>query len=525
MCIGKKVFRSCLDKLVKLLVFLVVFLAVASCRAQKISFDSSLISAYVDRLVDEWNIAGCAVGIVYKDSLIFSGGYGYRNYKNKRPVTDKTLFALGSNTKLFTAIAASMAHVEGKLDLDVPVNRYMPDLAFPTNEIKEKVTLRDMLSHTTGVPRYDGVWFGAKYNDTELIDRLRYLTPTQTFRNAFLYNNIYFSLAGMIVGQQYGTKWQQLIHERIFSPLEMKHSGFEIGNPSEEKELGSDYIYDANTNTLKQLTNADYFCRCIEPSGLVVSNVQDLSHWVTALLNGGVFKGVQAIPAAAIDGTARINNKFYRRFNHEEIRDSAYGLGRAIASYKNRRFLYHGGSAGGYRTEISLFPNDSLGIIVLTNTVQGAGMSVAAVFGIADILFDLEKTNWSERLLSEQRVVEYSRKKDLDSILKSRKAAVMRRDPLKRYAGIYYSEIYGNMSIRVKNGKLNMRFRDVEERLEQIAEDEFWTKEHSLYVVYPQLYPVYKLKFLRNRVGKIDRIQTSIINDPTTEFLKTVQNR
>jgi CubicO group peptidase (beta-lactamase class C family) len=500
--------------------FIITLFFTINVHGQNISFDKDEIDQYLQQLMREWKIAGSAVGIVVKDSLIFAKGYGYRDLQNMLPVTCSTLFVLGSNTKHFTAVAASVLNSEGVVSLDEPVSQYMPQLVFPTTELKQKMTLRDMLSHTGGVPRWDGVWFGARYNNQELIEKVKYLKPTRAYGEAFLYNNIFFSLAGIVAGQLYGGTWQELIKDKIFSPLQMRSSGFGIAEPDQNTETGFDYIVHPDSDTLQQLTNADYFCRCIEPAGFIVSNVEDLSHWVIALLNNGVYKKSQAIPAAAIEETSIINNRFYQRFRHEEVRDSGYALGRAVSSYKNRLYLYHGGSAGGYRSEISVFPNDSVGIIVLTNTVQGMGMSVAAVFGIADRLFNLERTDWSKRLLREQSDLAKLREKDLDSVRLSAKKNPKLLRSLREYAGTYESNIYGRMFIEVKNNALTVRFRHVDELLQHLGGDDFWTKQHPEYSVYPQLYPVYRLEFLTNHNGQVDRFRTSVIGDPETEFIK-----
>ena len=172
--------------------FIITLVIVINANGQNVSIENDRIETYLEQLMDEWKIVGCAVGIVYKDSLVFSKGYGYRDFRNRLPVTSNTLFGIGSNTKLFTAVAASILHSEAFLSLDTPVSRYMPQLEFSTVELNQKVTIRDMLSHTSGVPRWDGVWFGARYTYKELIDKVKYLKSTREFRKAFLYNNIYF---------------------------------------------------------------------------------------------------------------------------------------------------------------------------------------------------------------------------------------------------------------------------------------------------------------------------------------------
>lgn len=499
--------------------FLLLFFLQASAQSKK-SFDLKKIDVYLQQLVSGWKIAGCAVGIVYKDSLIFSKGYGFRDIQNKLPVTPNTLFLIGSNTKLFTAVSAAILHGEKKLDLDKPVRTYMPSLQFPTAELNEKLTLKDMLSHRAGVPRWDGVWFHANDTEEELLGKLQYLFPTRGLRESLLYNNHYYSAAGMICGKIYGTNYKDLVTKKLFAPLEMVQSGFDINNAPQGAERGNDYIFAPGKNQLVTLSNADYFCRCVAPAGLIVSNINDLSHWVIALLNKGIYKGRQVIPSAAIEETIRPNNIGLGRYRYNEMVDAGYGLGRNISFYKGHYFLFHGGSAGGYRTEISFFPNDSIGIIVLNNTVQGQYMASAAVLGIADRLLKLDETSWSERHKLELDRQISNNKKQLDSLRSLQVTNTTFSHPISDYTGTYESRIYGTITITLDSGQLNLHYRNVNRPLDHFHYDQFWTRELPEYSVYPQLYPVYRLNFFSDNKGRIFKFQTSIIGDPETEFVK-----
>ena len=194
------------------------------------------VDQYIQQLMTEWEIAGSAVSIVYKDKVIFSKAYGYRDVAGKVPVTTKTMFGIASNTKLFTSMAAAMLHEEKKLDLDKPVRTYMPELHFSTGELDEKLTLRDMLSHRSGVPRWDGVWAGSGYSLQEILDRLPHMKPTLGFREGYLYNNNMYATAGAVTAKVNGTTWEQLIQTKLFDPLEMKQSTFSFLDAAKKGE-------------------------------------------------------------------------------------------------------------------------------------------------------------------------------------------------------------------------------------------------------------------------------------------------
>ena len=158
----------------------IVFLLLASAGfSQSNPFQKkfSLVDRYIDSLMKDWNIPGLAIGIVYKDQLIYGKGFGYRDVENKLPVTTATIFPIASNTKLFTATAACMLTEQGKLNLDKPVRNYMPSLNFSNDELNAKVTLRDMLSHRTGLPRYDGIWVASPFTRKQTVEKVAFMKP------------------------------------------------------------------------------------------------------------------------------------------------------------------------------------------------------------------------------------------------------------------------------------------------------------------------------------------------------------
>jgi CubicO group peptidase (beta-lactamase class C family) len=249
-----------------------------------------LLDRYIDSFMKEWNIPGMALGIVYKDQLIYAKGYGYRDLKNSLPVDVKTLFPIASNTKLFTATAACMLAEEGKLNLDKPVRSFMPVLNFSNEELNAKVTLRDMLSHRTGLPRYDGIWVAAPYTRKETIDKVVHMKPQLGFREGYIYNNMMFAAAGAVMETVTGTSWEELIRKRIFQPLQMNATCFT--NEEMIKHGNFAYAYYEPDSTSK-LLNVTFVAQsdALGPAGTIKSNIEDMSHWMIAQLNGGRYNG------------------------------------------------------------------------------------------------------------------------------------------------------------------------------------------------------------------------------------------
>jgi CubicO group peptidase (beta-lactamase class C family) len=193
--------------------------------------------SYMDNILKEWNIAGAGVGIVYKDKLVFAKGYGYREFEQKLPVTPKTLYQIASNTKLFTAVSIGMLVDQGKLDWDKPIQKYVPSIEFYNNDLNNSITIRDMLSHRTGISRHDLIWYKSDFTRKELYNRLKYLEPSQPIRQGFLYNNLMYVSSGYIIELLTSKTWETFLQENIFNPLEMKSTVFTV----KEMELNSNH--------------------------------------------------------------------------------------------------------------------------------------------------------------------------------------------------------------------------------------------------------------------------------------------
>ena len=144
---------------------LLFFMLAWSAGAQGINVTQALdgFDAYMAKALKDWNAPGAGVGIVVNDKLVFAKGYGFRDYEKKLPFTSTTMSPIASNTKLFTAIAAGMLVEEGKLSWDKPVRESVPNIRFYNDQLNNSVTLRDMLSHRTGITRHDHIWYKSDF--------------------------------------------------------------------------------------------------------------------------------------------------------------------------------------------------------------------------------------------------------------------------------------------------------------------------------------------------------------------------
>ena len=190
-----------------------------------------------EKLLKDWKAPGFAVAVVYKNKLIYSKGFGYRDMDKKLLVTPNTLFAIGSVTKSFTSSLLGILENDGKVDFNKPATTYLPDLAFYNDEMNNGITLRHMMSHQTGLPRHDLSWYFFNTNNRDsIIKRVQFQEPTAGIRERWQYNNFMFAAQGAIVEKLTGNSWESMIQTKLFDPLEMNRSNSSI--PELQKKGG-----------------------------------------------------------------------------------------------------------------------------------------------------------------------------------------------------------------------------------------------------------------------------------------------
>lgn len=472
-----------------------------------------LVDKYFDSLLKEWNIPGLAIGIVYKDQLIYSKGFGYRDLEKKLPVEPTTLFPIASNTKLFTATAACMLAEEHKLSLDKPVKNYLPSLNFYTEELNAKVTLRDMLSHRTGLPRYDGLWVSAPYTRKELIEKISYMKPQLGFREGYIYNNVMFAASGATMEAVTGMSWEDIIRQKLFRPLQMNASCF---NSSEMKSNGNYSLSYFEDDSTKKVLPKQFEAQseALGPAGTIKSNIEEMSHWMIAQLNGGRYNGANVIPVAAINQTMVPNTIAEKESRWPELSNSLYCMGRTIQTYKGYKITSHTGSIDGFYSNLTFIPQEHIGIFIVFNAVKAGSLRSVISLPVIDRLLSLPATPWSQRYYQGYIFDRFQEKKERDSLQALRVPGTHPSHAINAYTGIYTHPVYGDIKIELENNQLIFTFRTQRSVLYHFHYDQFVTNESKTDKA------DFRLSFLTNTKGDIQRISMAPYADPATEFIK-----
>ena len=462
--------------------------------------------AYMEQTLKDWNTPGVGVGIVVGDKLVFAKGYGYRDYEKKLPFTSKTMQPIASNSKLFTAVAAGMLVEEGKLSWDKPVRESVPEIRFYNDELNNNVTLRDMLSHRTGVTRHDLIWFKSPFTRQELFDKLKYLEPQEPMRETFLYNNLMFAAVGQIIEMKSGKKWEDFVRERIFTPLDMSTTCYTIADMLKQPDYGAPFREKRDSFELYKIPYYED-TEGVAPAGAIISNIDELSRWLIALMNEGKYGGKQVLPAtvlkAAMQPAIALPNAAGEALGYWEVLNAAYGMGRQTASYRGKLLTFHGGDLPGFHSQISFMPNDKIGVIVLVQTDHSAPLYNIISYNVYERLLGMDQTPWSQRQL-QQRLA--NKKAATESRTKAGADRVPNTKPshaLGDYAGEYENAAYGILKIGLQGDQLQFGFHEFHFPMSHFHYDRFDTPDD-------EQYGKFSVNFRMNPQGDIDSAVMSL---------------
>jgi CubicO group peptidase (beta-lactamase class C family) len=407
----------------------------------------------LEKVLEDQKVAGYSVAVVYKDKIIYSKGFGYRDVENKKPVTPNTLFAIGSSSKAFTSAILGQLEKEGKLKLDDLARAHLPKLEFKYDYMNTGITIRDMMCHRTGLSRFDYSWYMFNTgNRDSLIQRVKFMEPNAKLRQKWQYNNFMFLAQGMIAEKITEKTWEENIHERFFKPLNMTHSNTDIF--ATEKDLDASLPYTVDDKM--EIKKLDYYnINGMGPAGSINSCANDMANWVSTWIMGGKFRGEEIIPVSYVReaSSSQMVVSGGQPGAHPDIQFKNYGLGWFLESYRGHYLVEHGGNIDGFSASVGFYPSDSIGIVVLTNQNGSAATDIVRNI-LSDKLFGLTPIPWNADAKKAQEEMAEMMKKaenDKDTLqVKNTKPS----HPLTDYAGLYANPAFSEFLITLKNDTL-----------------------------------------------------------------------
>ena len=372
----------------KIISIVLILLACKTADCQPMS--SIAIDSLVERALRAFNVPGIAVGIVKDGKVIHAKGYGISSLNTGKHVDENTLFGIASNSKAFAVASLGMLVDEGKLKWDDKVRDYIPEFELYNPYVTEEFTIRDLLTHRSGLGLGAGdlMLFPDSNNFTikDVIHNMRYLKPVSSFRTKFDYDNNLYVIAGEVVVRVSGMSWDDFVEQRIFTPLGMTHTAAAFDRLKDTSD-----IIDAHAPVEgKVQVIARSTMKVGHSAGGVNSSIADLSKWVALHLADGKYGD-------------NLDKQLFSHEVHEEMwtpqtiipvhnpgnyntHFASYGFGFGLSDVKGYKEVTHTGGLEGMVTQITMVPELKLGIIVLTNQQEGwAGYAKHIYFGIGGL--------------------------------------------------------------------------------------------------------------------------------------------
>lgn len=411
------------------------------------------------------DLPGIAIVVIKDDQPIFVRAYGMADKEAGIKADSDTLFYTGSSTKSFTALAAAMLDQDGKIKLSDPVTKYTPGIRFK-NEIPDKITIRDLLTHTSGLRNgalINRLAFTGEIDQRE-IDHVfaEGTTFNDTSFGKYNYTNLGYNIYALALHYHLNKNWQDVLQERIFAPAGLKHTTAYISKARAKKfKIVAPYVIstdgpDAGKMVRSGLEKTD---ENMQSAGGIFMSISDLGRWLNLNMNEGKLDGKQVMPADLI---RKVQTGYTKSTRNEPpfSGDGEYGLGWQIGKYRNEKVVYHHGGFPGYRSHVSFMPERKVAIGVLVNNDALGGR-------LADMLAAYAYDWW---LQTENLEVDYARQ--LEETLKAyenRKQGIAadaaqraKREwqltkPFTEYAGKYRNDLWGTIEIAAKEKALTVR--------------------------------------------------------------------
>jgi len=476
------------------------------------------LDAYVTRVMRDFQVPGVAIAVVQNGRVLLAKGYGVRKLGESTPVDEHTLFGIASNTKAFTATALGLLVEEGKLEWDAPVINYLPWFAMYDPFVTRELTVRDILVHRSGLGLGAGDllwWPSSTYDRKEIARRLRYIKPATSFRSAYAYDNVLYTVAGELIETVSGQTWEDFIAARILARVGMTESSVRHSAAMGGGNVATPH---AEVNdTIRPIT--PFASDNTNPAGGINSSATDMAKWMIVQLDSGRVAGGRLFAARTARELWTVVTPLQPGNPPPELAlnratFAGYGLGFFLRDYRGFKMVWHTGGLPGYVSRVTLIPDQRIGIAVLTNQESGEAFNAISL-RILDQLLGFAPTDWGaayKTILARNAAAGTASERPIAA---QRDTASRPSLALERYAGTYQDAWYGDVTIALEAGKLVMRFSHTPSltgELEHYRHDTFIARWRDR-ELRADAYVTFALK----PDGSIDQVKMAAVS-PATDF-------
>ncbi len=399
----------------------------------------------------DWKVPGAALAVVQDGQLALAKAYGQSDVELNLPVKTTTQFLICSITKSFTATGVAILHNEGRLDWTKPVRDYLPEFRLHDAVATERVTVRDLLCHQSGLPRHDWVHVPGDRTAAEMLGIMRHLELSCDIRAAWQYNNLCYNVLGLLIERLSGQSYQAFTRARLTDKL-----GMTVSFTLEDLEASADAARPYMMHDDTRLPALRLPIRTLA-GGAINTSVADLANWMRLHLGKGEFDGERLLPAALID-ELHVPRVYNTTPGYAEFGDAHYGLGFQSNTYRGDRLVSHSGGWIGWGTLMTLVPDFGIGVSVLTNR-SPSEVPQMLTWLIIDRLRGREPVDWRERFRKRREESIAHMQVDKNAWQQARHVNTRPAHDLPDYAGDYEHPAYGKLSIKEQDGTLHWSWR------------------------------------------------------------------
>ncbi|MGL4575374.1 MAG: serine hydrolase [Burkholderiaceae bacterium] len=455
--------------------------------------------AFIEAQLKLWNVPGVSMAIVKDGKVILSRGYGFRDAQKKLPMTENTVQPIASVTKSFTIASLATLVRDGKVDWDKPVRDYLPDFRLHSDYASNTVTVRDLVTHRSGLPRHDFAWFGSKLSREELYKKLRYFELSAEPRARFQYNNFMYMTAGYLGGKVAGSDWETLVKKNVFEPLNMRSSSFTVKDILAAPDHGVGYTLD---NDDKPQPKPYQELVAMGPTGSINSNAKDMANYLLMYATGGTFNGKTLIQPGDLRAmttgqfTLPDSRLWPERFSPQ------YGMGFFLVNYRGMPLVDHGGNMPGASTTFAFIPGKNMGVYATVN-VSGSFLRDVIMYAAIDRLLAMPLVDWSARFRDIYVKNKEAEKSAKAQKLVPRKLGTKPSFALDEYVGEYEHEGYGIATVGRKGEELTLTYNGFTAPVPHLHFDVFQAPKDELSELDEA-----RVQFLTNFEGELSALRT-----------------
>ena len=425
--------------------------------------------------LEAYDTPGFAVGVIKDGQVVLSEGFGTRTINKDEKVDSNTLFAIASNTKAFIATAIVKLHQEGKLNLDDPVQKYLPYFQLYDEYVSQHTTIRDLLCHRVGLGTYSGdaIWYKTEKSAEEIIKQIKYLPQAYEWRGGYGYTNLMFITAGEVIREVTGVSWSEYINSNFLSPLGMTRTQTSVGELSQMSNVATPHVTHRENLPIEMAQ-----WNTPGAAGGIISSTTDILKWLNVQLHPKVAGEKGVFPEAT---------KNYTMKPHTPIGGLDFysaGLGWFLYRKGGQAIVTHGGGYDGMYSRVILIPEMNIGIVVLTNSMTGLSSKLGNY--IRDSYLGLPTDGWIEKAKEDEAKSRKSWQSKFEAPIANHVQDASSTIPSTMLEGTYHDPLYGDILISIsEDDVLQLQFEDAPELSATLTSWHYdtyaidWNEEHA----------------------------------------------